>query len=149
MKRVFVLLLAVFMVLAFTACAENKPVNTDNDTQPVTSVFIESEQRASVFDTENIKRITLITKYGYGEEIDVPDEDLAEMIAWLGTFTFDEAIDENIPIAPGTNTIWVEIEYEDGTVIKNGLDTTTVDGVRYYMESYLYPDCYCELLNLS
>ena len=152
MKRITVFVIAVLLMCCLSACVEDKSVSTENDTQPVTTVpeisVKEIEQRVSVFDTENIKRITIITKYGYGEKIDVPDEDMAVMIAWLGTFTLDEVIDENIPVAPGTNTNYLEIEYADGTIIKNGFDTTTVDGVSYYMESYFYPDCLCELLNL-
>lgn len=152
MKRIFVVLLAVSMMFGISACADNKPVSEDNDTIPATLFFetlaSETEQRAPVFDTENIKHITIITKYGYGEKIDVPDEDMAVMTAWLGTFTLDEVIDENVPIAPGNNTKWFEIEYADGTIIKNGFDTTTVDGIRYYMESYPNPDCLNKLLNL-
>lgn len=152
MKRVLIFMLTIFMMLCLVSCAEDNPLNTGNDTQPATGSSEESDnatkERVAVFDTENIKRITLITKYGYGEKHDVPVEDMAEMTAWLDTFTLGEILRDDIPVAPGNNTVFVEIEYADGTVIKNGLDTINVDGVRYYMESDPYPECYCELLSI-
>ena len=97
-----------------------------------------------VFETENIARITFHTTLYGGKEVEVPGESMAEITAWLGSFTIDEKADDQALI-PGSNSTSVEIEYTDGTVVKNGLSTTKVDGVTYYMKSEDAPQCYLML----
>ncbi|MBR5272139.1 MAG: hypothetical protein IKU25_01915 [Clostridia bacterium] len=93
----------------------------------------------AVFDLNNVERITFYSHYGAGFGSDVPQEDMAEITAWLASFTFGEKAPE--PVPPGTNTYYVEIEYRDGTVIKQGLDIIKIDGVSYELESDDAPLC--------
>ncbi len=124
-------------------------------TMPSEDVFIEIEKKQvdaseedgySVFDTNNIKRITFYDYYGSGKGSDVPAENMAAIMAWLGTFTLDREVgDELIP--PGTNTHEVRIEYYDGTVIKEGMDVVTVDGTLYYVKHATPPSCLGDILS--
>ena len=113
-----------------------EPVPTENNTE---------NQTSAIFNTKNIKRITLYAYYGAGKGSDVPAENLDEIIAWLNSFAIDEEAPELLP--PGTNTIHVEIEYSDGTIIKQGTDITIIDGVTYYLSSDSPPDCYEKILS--
>ena len=99
----------------------------------------------SFFDTANITRITFYAYYGAGKGSDVSSENMQEIKNWLGTFIIDEKAPEML--LPGTNTVNVEIEYVDGTVVKKGLDVATVDGVRYYLKHDKEPDCYRDILS--
>jgi len=98
----------------------------------------------SVFDTKNIKRITFYIDYGLGKGNDVSADDMEEIIKWLETFTIDKKVDGTSP--PGTNTIYVEIEYLDGTIVKNGIDKIEVDGASYYIKRAIQPDCLHKIL---
>ncbi len=100
-----------------------------------------------VFDTENIARITFYAYYGHGKGSDVPAENMAEITNWLSTFTVDKNRKVEGVLPPGTNTHYVEIEYLDGTVVKQGLDTKSVDGVRYYLKHADAPDCFSEIIS--
>ena len=40
----------------------------------------------------------------------------------------------------------IEIEYLDGTVVREGLDVIIVDGVSYYVNSAPTPDCLWEII---
>jgi len=99
----------------------------------------------SFFNTANITRITFYAYYGAGKGSDVQSENMQEITNWLGTFVIDEKAPEMLP--PGTNTIKVEIEYADGTVVNKGLDVATVDGERYYLKHDKEPDCYRDILS--
>ena len=99
----------------------------------------------TVFDTKNIARITFYAYYGYGKGSDVPAENMAEIKNWLSTFTVGEKAEGML--SPGTNTYYVEIEYLDGTIVKQGLDTVSVDGVRYYLKHADAPDCFSEIIS--
>lgn len=106
---------------------------------------IENTQKSRVFQTENIARITFYAYGGNGKGSEVPEENMTEIINWLGSFTIDkEVVGE---ILPGTNTRQVEIEYTDGTVIKQGLDVVVIDGIRYDMKSDKKPDCFEEIMS--
>ena len=96
------------------------------------------------FDTENIVRISFYLFYGAGVGGDVPAEYMEEVTAWLGTFTVGEEV--SYPLRPGTNTMYVEIEYADGTVIKNGTDTIKIDETEYFLEKDKQPDCIAQIL---
>lgn len=118
---------------------------TDPPTEPVPTESNTENQTSAIFNTKNIKRITLYAYYGAGKGSDVPAENLDEIIAWLNSFAIDEEAPELLP--PGTNTIHVEIEYSDGTIIKQGTDITIIDGVTYYLSSDSPPDCYEKILS--
>lgn len=75
----------------------------------------------------------------------MPSEYLEEIATWLGSFRIDEKVKDKV-LAPGSNSISIEIEYADGTVLKNGLTTTKVEGVDYYMKHEDAPQCYFEIL---
>ncbi|MBR5286891.1 MAG: hypothetical protein IKU30_08345, partial [Clostridia bacterium] len=77
--------------------------------------YADTVPNGKVFNTKNIVGITVYAYYGAGKGSVVPDEDMNEMINWLDTFTVGESIVVLIP--PGTNTVYVEIEYSDGTVV--------------------------------
>ena len=69
-----------------------------------------------------------------------------EIINWLNSFTINrEATDDDV--LDGTNTYYVEIEYSDGTVIKEGLDVITIDRTRYLLKKEPYPSCFENIIS--
>ena len=118
-----------------------------NNTTESTPDNSESTQTYSsmIFNTDNIKRITLYSYYGQGKGSDVTDKDMTEIINWLETFEIDREVDDLIP--PGTNTNCIEIEYLDGKVVKKGLDAMEIDGSSYYVKSAPMPDCFWEIIS--
>ena len=151
-KLLFAILTTLICVCLLSSCnhtlsnteeanpQENNPTEpTPNNPENITSPF------ATIFKTDNIKRITLYAYYGQGKGSDVTDENMTEIINWLGTFTIDKKADDLI--APGTNTYYVEIEYLDGTVVREGLDVIIVDGVSYYVNSAPTPDCFWKIIS--
>ena len=143
MKRILSVFLCGIMLLCLSACGEN----THSDTQPNESAKQSdtNNQETEIFNTKNIKRITFYAYYGNGKGSDVPAKHLDEMIAWLDSFTLDKEVPELLP--PGTNTIHVEIEYFDGTIVKRGLDTATVGGITDYIKGDTAPECYEEIVS--
>ena len=136
MKKFLSLLLSIIMLLCFTACNENTSKNYD-------TLF---DEYPSVFVTENITSITFYAYYGEGKGSKVPKEYMTEIVNWLDSFTIDrEATNEDV--LDGTNTYYVEVEYSDGTVIKEGLDIIRIDGTRYLLEKETYPDCFWEIIS--
>ena len=123
--------------------------NTDHNTESTESTNENgtNNQEIAIFNTKNIKRITFYAYYGSGKGSDVPAEHLGEITTWLNSFKIDT--DREFPdlVPPGTNTIHVEIEYLDGTVVKEGLDTATVDGITYYIKGDTAPECYNEIIS--
>ena len=118
--------------------------STNPPTDPVPTENNTDGQTSAIFNTNNIKRITFYAYYGSGKGSDVPAENLSEIIAWLNSFAIDEEAPDILP--PGTNTVHVEIEYSDGTIIKQGTDIIIIDGICYYLKSDAVPDCYEEIL---
>ena len=123
--------------------------NTDHNTESTESTNENgtNNQEIAIFNTKNMKRITFYAYYGSGKGSDVPAEHLGEITTWLNSFKIDT--DREFPDLdpPGTNTIHVEIEYLDGTIVKKGLDTTTVDGITYYIKGDTAPECYEEIIS--
>ena len=144
MKKFLVIFLCGILLLCISACKET---NINDNTQSTESIDQNdtNNQTTAIFDTKNIKRITFYAYYGNGKGSDVPAEHINEIITWLDSFTIDEEASELVP--PGTNTINVEIEYMDRTVVKKGLDTTTVDGITYYIKGDTAPECYEEIVS--
>ncbi|MBE7067491.1 MAG: hypothetical protein E7385_08075 [Ruminococcaceae bacterium] len=145
MKKVLSVFLCGIMLLCFVACDKSIVSNT----QPTESTgqTDTNNQATAIFNTKNIKRITFYAYYGSGKGSDVPAEHLGEITTWLNSFKIDT--DREFPdlVPPGTNTIKVEIEYFDGTIVKKGLDTTTVDGITYYIKGDTAPKCYEEIIS--
>ena len=144
MKRILSVFLCGIMLLCLSACGEN----THSDTQPNESAKQSdtNNQKTEIFNTKNIKRITFYAYYGAGKGSKVPKEHMTEIVNWLDSFTIvREATDEDVP--PGTNTYYVEIEYSDGTIIKEGLDIIIIDGTRYLLEKEPYPSCFENIIS--
>ena len=143
MKKFLTVFLCGIMLLCFSGCGKK----TNSNIQPTESTNQNDthNQATAIFNTKNIKRITFYAYYGNGKGSDVPVEHLDEIITWLDSFTIDKEVSELIP--PGTNTIHVEIEYLDGTIVKRGLDTATVDGITYYIKGDTAPECYEEIIS--
>ena len=143
MKKFLTVFLCGIMLLCFSACGKN----TNSNIQPTESTNQNDthNQATAIFNTKDIKRITFYAYYGNGKGSDVSSEHLDEIITWLDSFTIDKEIPELLP--PGTNTINVEIEYLDGTIVKKGLDTATVDGIAYYIKGDTAPECYEEIIS--
>lgn len=135
-KKLLSLALCVTMLFCLMACDRedaDKTYDTLFDTYP------------SVFVTENITSITFYAYYGEGKGSKVPKKDMTEIINWLDSFTIDkEATDEDVP--PGTNFYFVEIEYSDGTAIKESLDLVEIDGICYILKQEPYPECFREII---
>ena len=142
-KRLLSLILCVLMLLGLVACKDNNTDKNNNSTNNYDTLF---DTFPSVFITENINSITFYAYYGGGKGSEVPSENMAEIKTWLDSFTIvREATDEDVP--PGTNTYYVEIEYSDGTIIKEGLDIIIIDGTRYLLGKEPYPDCFMDIIS--
>ena len=100
---------------------------------------------AVVFSTKNIVRITLYTQYGHSDGCDVPAENMEEYTQWLESFAFAGKASDMLP--PGTDTVHVEIEYSDGTIVKNGIDTMVVDSVTYELTHAAMPESYQDIIS--
>ena len=161
-KKSLVLILCVIILLSFTSCGdttdgtpsnENSSIEeTTNDIkekssiEAVTNDIEENDVPAeSIFNTKDIKRITFYAYYGQGKGSQVPAGKMSEITAWLGTFSLDNEVDDILP--PGTNTYHVEIEYLDGTIVKEGLDVIEVDGISYYVKHATYPDSFMDIIS--
>ena len=118
---------------------------TEEPSRPTEEPSKPTEEKQSVFKTEDIVRITFYAYYGGGKGSDVPTEHMTEITNWLGSFTIGEKAPDILP--PGTNTYYVEIEYSDGMIIKNGLDIKKIDGIAYYLESNKEPECFMEIIS--
>ena len=131
------------MLVCFVSCGEN----TDEDTLSTenTSQNKINNESIVIFDTQNVKRITFYAYYGDGKGSDVPAQNLDEIITWLDSFKIGEEVPT--PLPPGTNTYYIEIEYLDGRIVKEGMDTTDVNGVGHYIESNYIPECFWEIIS--
>ena len=150
LKRISIAIMCTAMLLSFVACNKDEihqngittgqtESSQTNETSPQSQP---TGENGSVFKTEDIIRITFYAYYGSGKGSDVPAEHLNEIITWLDSFEIDT--DKEFPdlLPPGTNTIFVEIEYSDGSITKQGMNTTVVDGVSYYIKGAAPPECY-------
>ena len=145
----FTILICVCLLSSCNHTVSNneEPKLQENNTTESTPDNSESTQiyASMIFNTDNIKRITLYSYYGQGKGSDVTDKDMTEIINWLETFEIDREADDLLP--PGTNTNYIEIEYLDGKVVKKGLDVMEFDGSSYYVKSAPMPDCFWEIIS--
>ena len=139
--KYFTFFLCVCLLLSGCA-APAKPAETTEAPLYITN---KSEPTESVFNTKNVTRITFYAYYGGGKGSDVPADQINAIQKWLDTFTPGE--EASVPLEPGTNTIHVEIEYQDGTVIKQGLDTVTLNGITYKTKYEKPPACFQDILS--
>lgn len=93
-----------------------------------------------IFKTEGISRIILFAVPNHTDGIVVPSEYMDEITAWIGTFTVDK--ESGDILEPGANTFSFRLEYADGTIVESGVNTTTIDGVTYYMKQERTPECF-------
>lgn len=131
MKKIGLFIVCGILLLSLASCTQTPTQNT-----PLIG--------NSVFVTENISRITFYRYHGAGVGSEVPNEYMPEIIAWLDSFKIGREVTEEIP--PGTGFYDVKIEYSDGTVISEGLDIVTIDGISYWLERENYPDCFYEII---
>ena len=96
-----------------------------------------------VFETENITCITFYGSAPNSTETIVPSEYLADITEWLGTFVAGKKADDVLP--PGADSLFVRIEYSDGTIIENSMLTIIVDGTTYLINYDKEPECYFDL----
>ena len=101
-----------------------------------------------IFETQNIKSVTLYRLPDNIDGVEVPTEHMKEITAWLGTFTVREKA-KDADVVCGLNMFTFRIEYTDGTVVTSGTDTTTIDGVIYYTNKGRQPDCIEELFRAN
>ena len=132
-------------IISATPSTEKK---LDNDSSAVPEETSKpTDETKSVFKTDNINRITFYAYYGAGKGSDVPAEYLDDIITWLDSFKVDSNREFPDLTPPGTNTICVEIEYSDGSIIKQGMDTTEINDVTYYISGDPAPKCYDEIIS--
>ncbi len=99
-----------------------------------------------IFETQNIKCITLYRLPDQMNGVEVPCEHMEEITSWLRTFTVSKKSED---VLCGQNIVTFRIEYLDGSVVTSGTDTTTIDGVIYYTNKGKQPDCINELFAAS
>ena len=126
MKKFTVLLLSLIMIIGLVGCSD-----------------IKEDNNVRIFKTEKISRILFYNDTTI-EEIEVPDEYLDEIITWLESFTIEKEVESNY-LKPGSDAYSIQIEYEDGTIVKNSLSITEIDGKKYYIECADTPECWQDI----
>lgn len=126
MKKFTAIILSMIIILGLIGCNN---INEDKNVQ--------------IFKAKNISRILFYSDAPL-EEVEVPEEYLGEITTWLSSFTIDKEAEAD-RLDPGSDAICVQIEYEDGTIVKNGLSTFDIDGKKYYMKSADTPECWQDI----
>ncbi len=146
-KKFSTVVMCIILLLSFAACDKEKIDQNNSEINQTDHSPTNDFAKEFVFKTKDINRITFYAYYGAGNGSNVPAKYLDEIITWLSSFKIDSDRMVTEVIAPGTNTINVEIEYLDGSVVKQGLDTTVIDGVTYYISGDAPPECYNEIIS--
>ena len=97
----------------------------------------------SAFETENITGVTFYGSAPTNTETEVLREHLAEITEWLGAFVVAKKADDVLP--PGSHSLFIKIEYSDGSTNENSMSTTIIDGTTYLINYDKEPECYFEL----
>ena len=126
MKKLIALILSLTFVLALVGCS-TKDTTIGNP----------------IFEAENITRVTFYGVAPNRTETEVPSEQLAEIPEWLGTLVVGKKADDVLP--PGADSLFVRVEYSNGTIVENSMSTTTIDGTTYLINYDKEPECYFEL----
>lgn len=126
MKKLTAFILTLILLLGITGCSAK---NTEQDTP--------------AFKTDNVTAVTFYGTTPEDTETEVPQEHLAEIVAWLGTFKVGKKAEGVLP--PGADSMSVIIEYSDGTVVSSSLSTVNIDGTVYLVDHAEEPECYFKL----
>ena len=126
MKKIITILFALICILCLVGCSTKDTV-----------------LEKPIFETENITSITFYGSVPNSTETIVPSEYLADITEWLGTFVAGKKADDDLP--PGADSLFVRIEYSDGTIIENSMSTIIVDGTTYLINYDKEPECYFDL----
>ena len=158
MKKLLTILFCTILLLSVVACRSSDgslalPQSTTpsaaQTTEPTKETLPQEtfgpQADGGVFKLDNIVRITFYSHYGEGTGVQVPAENMQEIIAWLDTYTLGEPAEH--PLPPGTDWVYVEIEYSYGAVFKTGMKTVDFAGTQYYIHGGEAPACYTEMIN--
>jgi len=126
MKKITAIVLSLILLLGLIGC--NK-ANEDKNVQ--------------LFKTDDVKRVLFYNDTTL-EEVEVPQEYIDEIITWLKSFTIDKEVEAD-HLEPGSDAYCVQIEYEDGTIVKNGLWIYEMDGKQYYTKGADTPECWQDI----
>ncbi len=146
MKKMLVVI-CIFAVLV-AGCGITKPTDeettidmlaTEDETPVTENETQDNDEKAlpnvikgdMVFITEGISKVTVYWHDAL-DGVELPEKYLADMIAWLGTYTLGETAE--IPLVPGTNTFWFLIEYVNGESVSTGQDTIEINKTIYDIE---------------
>ena len=124
MKHLCAIILSLLCALSLCGCRENKPV----------------------VNTANVSRILCCGLPDAADGIELPSEDMPEMIAWLESFTVGSPVSSK-GLPPGSNSYWIIIEYRDGQSTAVGIDAVEYDGKLYFVEREPVPDCFFEVFD--
>lgn len=102
-----------------------------------------TSESSPVFVTENISKI--VFGFGPAEKREVTDEDMEEIMEWLETFRVGDRVKRRDEQPAGTNSVYVRIEYLDGTIVENGLSTIKLAKKEYYLIYADAPEAYLRL----
>ena len=159
MKKLLAILFAAVLLLCCSACrpgyldagapgTTTPSVVTDPSTEPPPSSLPQEtfgpQPNGGIFHLDNIVRITFFSYYGQGTGSNVPAENMQEIIDWLATYTLGDPA--STPLPPGTDTVYVEIEYNYGAIFRTGMNTVDFAGTIYYIHGSEAPECYSEIL---
>lgn len=162
MKKLLFVLFAAVLLLSCAACRSSDgiypygqntlpAIETNPSTEPTRETLPQAtfgpQPGGGVFNLNNITRITFSSYYGGGTGVDVPAEYMEEITRWLATFTLGEAA--SVPLAPGTNMHYIEIEYSHGSVFRTGMNTVDFAGTIHYISGSEAPACYQTIINGS
>ena len=101
-------------------------------------------EKKPVVDTQNVSRILCCGLPDAVDGIELPQEDMAEIIAWLDGFEVGSRIDDR-GLPPGSNSYWVILEYGNGRSVSVMPDSVEYDGETYHIEREPLPDCFHEV----
>ena len=153
MKKLFAITLTAMLLLCCAACRPGylnvgAPGTTSPSTEPAPPTLPQDtfgpQSNGGIFNLDNIVRITFYGYYGKGTGCDVPAENMQEIIDWLATYTLGDPVSG--PLPPGTDTVYIEIEYNYGTIFRTGMNTVDFAGTTYYIHGGNAPECYSEIL---
>ena len=125
-KKIAAIVLILICVLALCSCSSNG-----------------IDRKTPVFETENISRITVFSTLWHEDGIEVSNEYMEDITAWIGSFKIGHKIKE---LDPGDNTFSFRIEYSDGRMVESGVNTTTINGVQYRYKCDAVPECFDALI---
>lgn len=123
MKKLTALIVSFIMLIGITACSSGKD--------------------KPIFETENIAGVTFISTVPNDKETEVPVEYLDEITEWLGTFKAGKKAGDVLP--PGADSLFVRIEYSDGTIVENSMSTVVIKDTNYIVNYDKEPSCYFDL----